>query len=83
MDMLEQLSDIVFAVQDETKYPFDLSEIFRVMQHTLRKIELNGQGDGYIPILFRNELQDLVMRHEINKRGSERTCVVSAIPALV
>lgn len=73
---LDVLTDIVFDVRRETGYRFDVMEVFDILQHSIRKAEMNGKEDDYLPILFRNELEDHVMRQRINK--GEMVCVASA-----
>ena len=73
---LDVLTDIVFDVRRETGYRFDVMEVFDILKHSIRKAELNGKGEDYLPILFRNELEDHVMRQRINK--GEMVCVASA-----
>ena len=48
---------------------FDPEVIYKVIRYTVRKCELNGKGEDYIPVLFENELRDYLMRREINERG--------------
>ena len=73
---LDVLTDIVFKVRQETGYRFDVMEVFDILRHSIRKAELNGKDEEYLPILFRNELEDHVMRQRINK--GEFVCVASA-----
>lgn len=65
----EELADIVYDVQSRIGYRFDLMEVFEIARHTVRKAELTGQDEGYVPILFENELRDFVMRKCINVMG--------------
>lgn len=73
---LDVLTDIVLDVRRETGYRFDVMEVFDILKHSIRKAELNDKGEDYLPILFRNELEDHVMRQRINK--GEMVCVASA-----
>ncbi len=65
----EELADIVYDVQSRIGYRFDLMEVFEIARHTVRKAELTGQDESYVPILFENELRDFVMRKCINVMG--------------
>lgn len=72
---VDVLTDIVFNVCRETGHRFDVMEVFDILQHSIRKMELIGKEEDYLPILFRNELEDHVMRKRINK--GEMVCVAS------
>ena len=72
---VDVLTDIVFNVCRETGPRFDVMEVFDILQHSIRKMELIGKEEDYLPILFRNELEDHVMRKRINK--GEMVCVAS------
>lgn len=65
----EELADIVDDVQRKVCFHFDFMDLHELMMHTIRKVELNGRDESYIPILLRNELEDFVMRKRINERG--------------
>lgn len=65
----EELTDIVYDVQSRIGYRFDLMEVFEIARNTVRKAELTGQDESYVPILFENELRDFVMRKCINVMG--------------
>lgn len=65
----EELADIIYDVQSRIGYRFDLMEVFEIARHTVRKAELTGQDESYVPILFENELRDFVMRKCINVMG--------------
>lgn len=71
---VDVLVDIVYGVRQETGYGFTVMEVFDILQHTIRKAELVGKGDEYLPILFQNELEDHVMRQRINK--GDAVCAV-------
>ena len=73
---LDVLTDIVFTVRQETGYRFDVMEVFDILKHSIRKAEMNGKGEDYLPILFQNELEDHVMRQRINREGF--VCAASA-----
>ena len=75
---IEDLVDILFATQRRLGYTFDVIDVFNILTHTIRKCELNGKGEGYIPILFENELEDFVMREQINLLGRMNLCAKSA-----
>ena len=42
----------------------------KVFDYSVRKCEVNGKGDGYLPLLYQNELQDYYMRIAINEKGA-------------
>ena len=65
----EELGDIIVDVQNETGFWFDVDDMVAIMQHTVRKADLNGKDEEYVPLLFRNELEDYVMRERINAIG--------------
>lgn len=65
----EELADIVYDVQSRIGYRFDLMEVFEIARNTVRKAELTGHDESYVPILFENELRDFVMRKCINAMG--------------
>lgn len=75
---IEKLVDIVFDAQTRLRYKFDLMDVFNILRYTIRKCEVNGKGDDYIPLLFRNELEDFVMREQINLIGRMNQCARSA-----
>lgn len=75
---IEKLVDIVFDAQTRLRYKFDLMDVFDILRYTIRKCEANGKGDDYIPLLFRNELEDFVMREQINLIGRMNQCAKSA-----
>ena len=65
----EELGNIIVDVQNETGFWFDVDDMVAIMQHTVRKADLNGKDEAYVPLLFRNELEDYVMRERINAIG--------------
>ena len=76
--LIQELTDILFDVQRRLCRTFDLMDVFNILRYTIRKCELNGKGEDYIPILFENELRDFVMREEINALGRMNLCARSA-----
>lgn len=79
---VEELGGIVVDVQNETGYWFDVYDVARIAQHTVRKAEMNGKDENYVLILFENELRDHVMRERINEMGRENLCARSVCTAL-
>ncbi len=75
----EQLTDILFDVQSRLGCTFDLTDVLCILRHTVRKCEVNGKGDGYVPILFENELRDFVMRKQINRSGRTNLCARNVV----
>lgn len=65
----KELADIVFEVQREVCYRFDLPDVFKIMRYTIRKAEQTGHDESYVPLLLRTELEDFVMRERINAIG--------------
>ena len=45
-------------------------------------LDLNGKDEAYVPLLFRNELEDYVMRERINAIGRRNLCATSVCTAL-
>lgn len=78
----EELADVVMRVQNRTGYVFDVWDIYDVARHTVRKADLNGKDEAYVPILFENELEDFLMRAEINEMGRINLCARFAEAAL-
>lgn len=78
----EELGDIIVDVQNETGFWFDVDDMVAIIQHTIRKADLNGKDEEYVPLLFRNELEDHVMRERINEMGRRNLCVTSVCAAL-
>ena len=66
---IEDIGRAVSRVENETDYQYDDEEIGKVYEHTLRKCEINGKGNEYIPILFENELKDYIIAKAINLKG--------------
>ena len=66
----DELVDIVESVEKKTGWKFCPKEVHDILRHTIRKCELNGKGEDYIPVLFENELRDYLMRLVINARGA-------------
>lgn len=60
------IGSIISEVEKKTGYVFSRAETFQVLLFTVRKCQINGKGDDYIPILFENELMDYIARSEIN-----------------
>lgn len=70
----EELADIAIAAQRRAGADLDLMDVYNVLRYTIRKAELNGKGDDYVPVLFENELRDFLMRKEINRIGGMNQC---------
>ena len=69
VDLTETLNTSVEEVEAKVGYEFSEDEVLDVLAYTVRKCEINGKGEDYIPILFENELRDFVMREAINYFG--------------
>lgn len=72
--MAEAMVDILYQVQREVGRTFSFDEVYATAVQTRRKVDLNGKGDDYIPVLLENELKDLVMRNQINLLGRLNEC---------
>ena len=44
-----KLADIIFDVQRRERYTFDPMEIVQAVQLTVRKAEMNGKDESYVP----------------------------------
>ena len=62
----EEAREIVNMVESRLGIRFSRTEVTDTLFLTGRKMELNHQEDGYFPILFQNELEDLCTRKAIN-----------------
>lgn len=69
------IESIIDRVQNDEKYVFSFSEVVLCAVITRRKLYLNQQDDGYMNILFENELRDCVMRHRINHAWRNSECI--------
>ena len=78
----EELGDIIVDVQNETGFWFDVDDMVAIIRHTIRKADLNGKDEEYVPLLFRNELEDYVMRERIYAIGRRHLCATSVCTAL-
>ena len=76
---IEELVDILCEVQQRLRRTFDPVDVFDILTHTIRKCEFNKKDESYIPVLFKNELEDFVMREKINLLGRMNLCARSAV----
>lgn len=74
----EKLADVVMGVQRRYGCHFDLMDAFEIARHTIRKADLNGKDESYVPILLENELEDFLMRKYINFWGRVNECAKCA-----
>ena len=74
----DELAGIVLEVQHRLGYKFDLMEVFDIVRYTVRKADMNGKDESYVPILLENELEDFVMRKQINFLGRVNECAKCA-----
>ena len=65
----DELMDIILEVQEKAGCWFSAEEVCEITQYTIRKAELNGKDESYVPILLENELKDFLMRKKINLFG--------------
>lgn len=65
----EELTDVVMRAQKRMGCVFDAQAVYDIVSRTIRKAELSGKNEAYVPILLENELEDFVMRERINKNG--------------
>lgn len=82
MKQSRELYEIVDKVQRGCGYEFSEKELLDIHAYTVRKCEVNGKGDDYVPILFENELTDYLMRKAINIAGGANRCAKCATTAL-
>lgn len=75
---IDRVVDIAMAAQRRMGPDLSLVDVYNVLRYTIRKAELNGKGDDYVPVLFENELRDFAMRKEINRIGGLNLCARSA-----
>jgi len=68
----EELADVILEVQRRAGYRFDVVDAYEIARHTIRKADLNGKDESYVPILLKNELEDFLMRKQINALGKWR-----------
>ena len=66
---VEELNTVVMDVQQRMGVQFCPKDVYDTLQYTIRKAELNGKDESYIPILLENELRDFLMRNRINFLG--------------
>lgn len=64
-----EIEEVVREVENEKMFAFDGDDILLAGTLSKRKIELSGKKEDYFLLLFRNELEDIVMRYEINAIG--------------
>ena len=58
----------------------DRTTISEILFYTTRKCAIAGKGADYIPILFENEMDDYLMRQEINRKGARNHGLLSQNP---
>lgn len=67
--LVTEIVEIAVKTAERIGYDFAPEEVESVLRFTERKLEINGKGDDYLPILFENELEDYVKRRAINFIG--------------
>ena len=72
----EELGDIIVDVQNETGFWFDVDDMVAIIRHTIRKADLNGKDEAYVPLLFRNRNPS---RKRTRTRKSRPLCWSKAI----
>ncbi len=83
---MEELADVILEVQRWTGYRFDVVDAYEIARHTIRKADLNGKDESYVPILLKNEPEDFLMRKQINFLGRlnyVRNMLSSTLPSSV
>lgn len=60
------LEDVVKKVETENGFSFDESEVEFAKVQSRKKMKLTGKADDYFVLIFRTELDDIIMRREIN-----------------
>lgn len=64
--MNPEMEDVVRRVEEENGFSFDESEVEFAEAQSRKKMELTGKTDDYFILIFRTELDDIIMRREIN-----------------
>lgn len=75
----QEIQEIVSGVEEKLGWIFVPEEVECVLQYTIHKSAMLQKSNDYIPILFENELRDLVIRAEINHLRRKNICVQNAI----
>lgn len=61
----------------------DIGLAYDILKYSIRKCELNGKDEDYLPLMYENELRDYLMREAINVRGAMNGCAKCAVAAEV
>ena len=70
----DEIRRIVVGVEAKMGWTFRHKDVCEILQYTEQKARQNGKGQGYVPILFENELRDFVTRSVINAQGMLNEC---------
>ena len=68
LDIMKTMQ-VVNKVEARLGHLFEPEEIRDIIEHTIRKCELNSKDEECFYLLFENELEDLIQRHYINFLG--------------
>ena len=72
--LFQEIRRIVVGVEAKMGWTFRHKDVCEILQYTEQKARQNGKGQGYVPILFENELRDFVTRSVINAQGRLNEC---------
>ena len=64
--MRPEIEEIVKKIETERGFVFEEADIQFAEFQSKKKMESANKGADYFPLIFRNELEDIVMRYEIN-----------------
>lgn len=67
--MSQEVEEIVKKIETERGFVFEEADIQFAESQSKKKMESANKEDDYFPLIFRNELEDIVMRYEINAIG--------------
>lgn len=64
--MSPEIEETVKRIETERGFVFEEADIQFAESQSKKKIESADKEADYFPLIFRNELEDIVMRYEIN-----------------
>ena len=59
----DEIRRIVVGVEAKMGWTFRHKDVCEILQYTEQKARQNGKGQGYVPILFENELRAVSYTH--------------------
>lgn len=69
---------VIEKVEFETGTVINIDDLVDALKVTLRKMKLKHKEESYLPLLLETELEELVIRREINRIGAMNQCAVHA-----